>query len=333
MDDTKYGEHKKSGFVPKDLISYGPLFAWPPKPLALLKWVPEYLFPWNSFYTLLGIMFWFWLTPPLEDMATFQVGWIAYLAALNYAFVIVYYGLWHGWLYSLQRQGTRFKYNARWPAVKNAAFMFGKQNSDNIFWALVSGVPIFTAFMVASFWLFANDYVSFLNYADNPVWFVVFLLLIPFIGEVHFFAVHRLIHVPFLYKHIHSLHHNNVNPAPWSGLSMHPVEHLLYFSGIILVTLMYAHPVHMLAYALRVVLGPAVGHTGFDKLEVGETKGVDAGIYAHYLHHKLFEVNYADGAIPLDKWFGSFHDGSPEAEDRLKVRMKKRKEKLAKAAG
>jgi hypothetical protein len=44
MDDTEYGTHKKSGFVPKDLISYGPLFARPPKPGALLKWLPDYIF-------------------------------------------------------------------------------------------------------------------------------------------------------------------------------------------------------------------------------------------------------------------------------------------------
>jgi sterol desaturase/sphingolipid hydroxylase (fatty acid hydroxylase superfamily) len=41
--------------------------------------------------------------------------------------------------------------------------------------------------------------------------------------------------------------------------------------------------------------------------------------YAHYLHHKLFEVNYSDGAVPLDRWFGSFHDGSPDAMERLRA--------------
>jgi hypothetical protein len=29
---------------------------------------------------------------------------------------------------------------------------------------------------------------------------------------------------------VHSVHHNSVNPSPWSSLSMHPVEHLLYWS-------------------------------------------------------------------------------------------------------
>jgi sterol desaturase/sphingolipid hydroxylase (fatty acid hydroxylase superfamily) len=303
---------------------------WPPRPLALLKWLPEYFIPWNTVYTLIGVAFWFFLTPSLDEMETFHVGWIAYLVAINYALVIVWYGAWHGWLYMLRSQDTRFKYNSRWPSLKNAVFVFGRQNADNVFWSLVSGVPIYTAYLAVSFWLFANGYVPFLNPSENPVWFATLLVLIPLIGEIHFYLVHRLIHTRLLYKYVHSLHHNNVNPAPWSGLSMHPVEHLLYFSGVVLVAVLNSHPIHILAYAIRVNLGPAVGHTGFDKLELGDTHGIDAGVYAHYLHHKLFEVNYSDGAVPLDKWFGSFHDGSAEAEEKLKARMKKRNEAYSK---
>ena len=33
---------------------------------------------------------------------------------------------------------------------------------------------------------------------------------------------------------------------------------------------------------------------------------------------------YPDGAVPLDRWFGSFHDGSPEAHARMKQRLASR---------
>jgi len=36
-----------------------------------------------------------------------------------------------------------------------------------------------------------------------------------------------------MYKKVHSLHHRNTNIGPWSGLSMHPIEHLLFFSSIL----------------------------------------------------------------------------------------------------
>ena len=42
----------------------------------------------------------------------------------------------------------------------------------------------------------------------------------------------------------------------------------------------------------------------------------------HYLHHRYFEVNYGgDGRVPIDKWFGTFHDGSPEAHEAMNKRV------------
>ena len=37
---------------------------------------------------------------------------------------------------------------------------------------------------------------------------------------------HRLLHISALYRFVHSLHHRNIDIEPFSGLSMHPVEHL-----------------------------------------------------------------------------------------------------------
>ncbi len=80
-------------------------------------------------------------------------------------------------------------------------------------------------------WAYANGYAPWLDFAENP-WTLAFVaLVVPIIHEFHFFCIHRLIHTPLLYKWVHSVHHNSVNPSPWSSLSMHPVEHLLYFGN------------------------------------------------------------------------------------------------------
>ncbi len=39
--------------------------------------------------------------------------------------------------------------------------------------------------------------------------------------------------------------------------------------------------------------------------------------YFHYLHHRFFTVNFGHESVPLDKWFGSFFDGSDEAHEVL----------------
>ena len=328
MNETDFGTRDALGeYHPEDPISYGPLFTWPPRPGKLLTWLfgmPGYILPWNLVMTVIAAVVWLFLYPPLTEMTAFHFGWIAQIALINYALVLVWYGAWHGWLYTLRRQGTQFKYNRTWPKLKSAVFLFGKQNADNMVWTLASGVPIWTAYVVVALYLYANGYVTLLNPADHPVWFAVLLFVVPLLHEAHFFFAHRLVHVPFLYRHFHALHHKNVNPAPWSGLAMHPVEHLIYFSSIVMVAAIYSHPIHMMSVAIRTGLGPAIGHTGFDKVDLGADRSVDAGVRAHYLHHKLFEVNYSDGSVPLDKWFGSFHDGTPASDDRLRERLKKR---------
>ena len=71
-------------------------------------------------------------------------------------------------------------------------------------------------------------------------------------------------------------------------------------------------------------LAAVIGHFGFERIAVGKDDAVDTHAFAHYLHHKYFEVNYADGAIPLDRWFGTFHDGSKEADDEMNHRFMER---------
>ena len=108
---------------------------------------------------------------------------------------------------------------------------------------------------------------------------------------------------------------------------MHPIEHLLYFSGTLIYFIVPAHPIHFLNVGMLAGLSPAQGHTGFDRVVTGEESTFHLPYYAHYLHHRYFEVNYADGSIPLDRWFGTFHDGSDEAGEKLKQRRIKMNQK------
>ena len=78
---------------------------------------------------------------------------------------------------------------------------------------------------------------------------------------------------------------------------------------------------HAIFHLTKVAIGPGLSHSGFHKLSVGNESTVNTKHYLHYLHHRYFECNYGaglDGAIlPLDKWVGTFHDGSNEAQERM----------------
>ncbi len=332
MDDAALGTRNKRGdWAPNRRVTYAPVFVWPPKPVGFLKWLfgyPGYIWPWNLLYAGLAVAAWFIATPSYATMKTFGLGWIAIVLLRNAVLIVAWYGVFHLRLYMQRAQGNRFKYNGKWPDPESQYFTFKNQTKDNMFWTLASGLPMWTAYEVITLWMFANGHLSVLKFSRNPVWFVALMLLIPLIREFHFHWVHRMIHWPPLYKWVHSLHHRNTNPGPWSGLSMHPVEHLFYFSGVLIHWVLPSHPIHAIFHAFHAGLSPVPGHTGFEKVEVGENRAFDTNCQAHYLHHKYFEVNYSDGSIPLDKWFGSFHDGSPEADEIMQTRLMARAERI-----
>ena len=335
MDDSNYGKRNKRGdWAPNGVLQTGPLLRFPWSPVAVLKWLPGYFLPWNVFFFAMAIIFWVYMTPDLETMRSLKPGWIAYLLVRNAAWVLLWFGAWELIFYVKRRQGNQFKYNGKWPSeTPSDVFMFKSQNIDNAIRTFASGVPIWTAYEVLILWAFANGWGPWTTWAQSKWWLVGFGLALPILHEVHFYLIHRLIHVPILYKWIHSVHHNSVNPTPWSSLSMHPVEHLLYWSGLLVHLIVPSHPLLVLYHLQLSGTGAIVGHVGFDKIVLDEDRAMDTHAYAHYLHHKYFEVNYADGGIPLDKWFGTWHDGTKEGDALMNARWEKKRDKINEKKG
>ena len=131
-------------------------------------------------------------------------------------------------LFSKKKQGTELKYVPSFMSKGNR-FLLNNQLLDNMFYALVSGVLIWSCYEVLMFWAMANGYVQMITFKDHPIWFILALPMIFIWIAFHFYCVHRLLHIKFLYGPIHSLHHRNIATGPFSGISMHPVEHLFYF--------------------------------------------------------------------------------------------------------
>ena len=75
-------------------------------------------------------------------------------------------------------------------------------------------------------------------------------------------------------------------------------------------------------------MAPATGHAGFAKVVYGEgdkQRTINSYAFNHYLHHKYFECNYSDGVFPLDKMFGTFHDGSEASHQAMRERQRRRR--------
>ena len=303
---------RTGGWAPDLPLTVPAPLLWPPQPLALLRYLfgfPGLFFPWLALYAGIAMGLWAILQASGVDLTHLSVGLFVLLLACNEAIAISFYGAWHYVLYGRRFQGIQFKYNSNWPREQSHLFLFGKPQVSNIFWSLVSGVPIWTAYLALTLWAQATGIIRVTSWSEAPVYCSILMFGLVFWHAVHFYMTHRLLHWQRLYDAVHYLHHANVNPGPWTGLAMHPVEHLFYFSGVLLLWVLPATPLHVIYFVTVVGLAPAEGHCGFGKVVVGG-RHFTTDNYYHYLHHKFFSVNFGDSLlIPLDRLFGTFHDG------------------------
>ncbi len=261
---------------------------------------------------ILAIALWVFAYPSLDQARDVAFGWIAQVWAVNMVMMIVVAGGLHSYFYGKKRQGKTLKFDHRDQAKNNRLWSFSNQVHDNMFWSLGSGVGQLSLYQIVTMWLMANGYIPSITLADNPVWFVLGFVLLPVWSAFHFYWVHRLLHVPLLYKRVHSLHHRNVNIGPWSGLSMHPVEHFLYLSSLLIHWIVPSHPIHLVFHVIYQGPGAAMTHTGYEDLLIKDKRRLALGTFYHQLHHRFYECNYGNQEMPWDRWFGTFHDGSAE---------------------
>jgi sterol desaturase/sphingolipid hydroxylase (fatty acid hydroxylase superfamily) len=318
---------KRDHWAPEERLTQAPVAVWPPRPWEAIKFFlgyPGYILPWNAVYFIVAVLTWFYLTPSFATMKHLAVGWAALVLLRNAVMIFLFVGAFHLRLYIQKGQGHQFKYHPRWQATDNPIFLFRSQVLENMFWTFASAVPIWTVYEVITLWGMANGWLPYLDWTKHPIWFVIILLAIPVWRDIHFYLVHRLIHWPPLYRTVHSLHHKNVNVGPWAGLSMHPVEHLLYYSAVLIHWVVPSSPIHAIFQLQHLSFAPGQTHSGFEQLVIKDGVQLKTHDYYHYLHHKYFECNYgSNGAIPTDILFGTFHDGSDEATERMNRRVLK----------
>jgi len=179
MDDLKFGTRNKRGdWTPSAHLELPPFWQRPFKLGKVLAWVPEYLFPWNAFHMATALLYWFYVVPDVEVMQTLSWGWALWLYAVNAGAIFVMYGSVELFWYVRRKQGTRFKYNAKFPGEQPSdVFWFKSQNIDNFLRTFVFSIPLWTLVEVLFLHAFASGYVPWLSWSDNP-WYLAALVLI-----------------------------------------------------------------------------------------------------------------------------------------------------------
>ena len=131
------------------------------------------------------------------------------------------------------------------------------------------------------FWAMANGYARSFLFPDNVLWFFFMFPFLVLWASFHFSWVHLALNWPPLSRIAHAVHHRNINTGPWSGLSMHPLETLPYYSGLLIHLIVPSHPMHFLFHAYALALNPAFSHSGFDALLVRDKRQLELGEFFH----------------------------------------------------
>ena len=125
------------------------------------------------------------------------------------------------------------------------------------------------------------------------------------ITEPLVYWAHRILHVPFLYKHLHLHHHQFRQPSPWTSMAFHPVD-----------SFMQAVPHHLCAFLFPVHVGVYAGFIIFLQIwstfiheRVTWVRNPFVNFTAcHTLHHKANKHNYGQFFTVCDRLWGTFRN-------------------------
>ena len=311
-------------YKPSLPVLVSPYFRWPPNVGQVVKWIVGGWFPLSErlIILLLAILSSLYFQPSPAATQELSLDWIAGLYVRNFLLMSFVAGGLHWYFYIARKQDNKRRYDARPFATSSRVFTFGSQVRDNMFWTLTSGVMIWTLYEALMLWAIANNYAPELSMPAQWAWLVLMILLIPLWETTHFFLIHRLIHSSKIYARVHALHHRNTNVGPWSGMSMHPIEHLVYLSTVLIHFVIPSTPFLIAFHLMYFTLSAATTHSGYQGILLNGKLVLPLGTFHHQLHHRFFTCNYGGLEIPWDQWTGSFHDGTPESHQAFLAKRK-----------
>lgn len=182
------------------------------------------------------------------------------------------------------------------------------QLKREVIWSIISSL-IFTVMAVATFYLYQRGhtkvYIEMSTY--SILYFAVSIPLYLILYETYYYWLHRWMHLPSVFRIVHRVHHQSIEPTVFTSFAFHPMEAILQFIFLPLIIMIV--PIHY--YALGIVLmiwtvsavmnhaGAEIFPTSFIQHPVGKWL---IGSTHHDLHHKEFKTNYGLYLTFWDKW-------------------------------
>ncbi|MEQ9437979.1 MAG: sterol desaturase family protein [Cyclobacteriaceae bacterium] len=119
------------------------------------------------------------------------------------------------------------------------------------------------------------------------------ILVLFFWNELHFYACHRLLHHPWLFRRVHYQHHQSTTPTPYATYSFHWFEAFLLGTVIYLPLSLFSFQyLALLSLPVLSILLNTLGHWDYD---LAPEKSPDHWLkfsFRHSQHHRRVRGNY-----------------------------------------
>jgi len=180
------------------------------------------------------------------------------------------------------------------PVAQNQINFEIKHSLKSIFLFGFSGIPII--------WLYRIGYLTFDTNSISNI--LIGLVILNIYNELHFFIVHRLMHLPYFMKKIHWVHHKTRIPTIQSVYSFHWIEAtLLSTVPLTIVPFVEFAPMAVAIYPLTSILLNFSGHCNY-RFGNGVGKSWQLLGTNHHHHHSKGKQNFGF-AIPVLDFFYS----------------------------
>lgn len=133
------------------------------------------------------------------------------------------------------------------------------------------------------------NYMTFSN--TIPTAFIVLhdIIVSTIATEFVFYYSHRLLHIPYLYKSIHQIHHIYRAPMAITALYTHPIEYVIsnIFPIVIGPIICKSHIITIWIWQIIALTNTITSHSGYNFFNYKALSGD-----SHDIHHMRYKYNY-----------------------------------------
>jgi sterol desaturase/sphingolipid hydroxylase (fatty acid hydroxylase superfamily) len=171
---------------------------------------------------------------------------------------------------------------------------------SDLLYAVLGNLVFAIAFVVTLPWTRGDTSVLAI-----VVWTVALLLL----HDAYFYWCHRLLHVPFLLRHVHAVHHRSRVPTPLSAMAMHPVEAIAEALFVPIAAALHPPTTAFIAFFVAMIALNTIGHLGIRGVPLLNGRRGALQLVSqsdtHLQHHLTPDKDFGAYLTCWDRWFGT----------------------------